>query len=603
MSPRSTLNSCGQLVERVAAQPLARLGDPRVVLHLEQAGALAGLRVQSWASSSSASTTMVRNFRQPNSLPSRPVRVCRKKTGPPSCELDPQRRRTGSSGLKARISARRADDVEGPLAAAGGVGRARRVDVHQRKSADRADPDPLARDVGDAGCDDDLDVVLLQVPDDLAQLRGGGERAAGEEDDVGVRGADHRGHVLAGADDGSRRRSPRASRGRAAARRRPGSPATTRGAARRRSRRRAPAEPAISTRCWRWPCRRARCRAWRSTPAADEQGRHAEAEGEQEEAAGELELREVAGDADQPGGEQAGVEHPLVLVGAGAEDVVAVAADGGDDHQPAQQHERARDLEGRRDVGAVVEDVEPVATQDGEREDADHHEQVEDQGRDREVSERATRRTERSCPLDRKKRHTSPHAMPRACWCRARDPRDAPRRTLHDGSRRRSRSRTLGGFVTPKQTASWDFGYTSEMAGGGCLWGGDRGHTRVMTTARDRDPRGRVVVPGPTAVGGRRGTSLPRRARSATSIGRRGDRPRLRRRRDVTSRPRRCARTAARRGSPRGGGPSTRTTPRTECTATPRPRCRMRTPGSCLHIGAGWGDLRVAPPRSVQPIG
>ena len=36
----------GQLVDGVAAQPPARLGDPRVVLHLEQAGLVAGLGVQ-----------------------------------------------------------------------------------------------------------------------------------------------------------------------------------------------------------------------------------------------------------------------------------------------------------------------------------------------------------------------------------------------------------------------------------------------------------------------------------------------------------------------------------------------------------------------------
>ena len=35
-----------QLVDGVAAQPLARLGDPRVVLHLEQQGALAELALQ-----------------------------------------------------------------------------------------------------------------------------------------------------------------------------------------------------------------------------------------------------------------------------------------------------------------------------------------------------------------------------------------------------------------------------------------------------------------------------------------------------------------------------------------------------------------------------
>ena len=46
MSPRSTLISCGQLVERVAAEPAAGLGDPRVVLHLEQALLVAGLLVQ-----------------------------------------------------------------------------------------------------------------------------------------------------------------------------------------------------------------------------------------------------------------------------------------------------------------------------------------------------------------------------------------------------------------------------------------------------------------------------------------------------------------------------------------------------------------------------
>ena len=60
------------------------------------------------------------------------------------------------------------------------------LQVDQRQAADRADADPLAGDVGDARGDDDLDVLVLELPGQAAHLGRGVEGATGEEDDVGL---------------------------------------------------------------------------------------------------------------------------------------------------------------------------------------------------------------------------------------------------------------------------------------------------------------------------------------------------------------------------------------------------------------------------------
>ena len=78
----------------------------------------------------------------------------------------------------------------------------RLVDVHERQSADRADPDPLGRDVGDARRHDDLDVALLELPGDPAQLAGRVEGAAGDEDDVGVGDLDREQELVGRAEHG-----------------------------------------------------------------------------------------------------------------------------------------------------------------------------------------------------------------------------------------------------------------------------------------------------------------------------------------------------------------------------------------------------------------
>ena len=187
----------------------------------------------------------------------------------------------------------------------------------------------------------------LQVPDDPAHLGGraraprrrrrsrrrrtpsttrGGIVGVAEHRDAGVR-------LLA------RRRAP------GSARRPRGSPATTRGAGRWRSRRRAPGEPAITTRCSRAPRRRARVdRAAQQEPPEHRAGMPT-TKASTKKPARQLELGQVAADPDRPGRDQARVEDALVLVGAGAERAVAVAAAEADGDDPAQDDQRSNDAE------------------------------------------------------------------------------------------------------------------------------------------------------------------------------------------------------------------------------------------------------------------
>ena len=192
--------------------------------------------------------------------------------------------------------------------------------------------------------------VLLELPDELAQLVAPEpDGAAGEEDDVGLGLLDQRGDVgRCRRAPGCRRASPRGS--------------SWRGVDRADD---VVAEPRLAAQHPR-DLVDVRCRAGDDhalleapgdpgavqRPPSDqrpsEQQRDADDEREQEEAAGERELGEVAADADQAGGQQAGVEDPLVLVGAGAEDVGTVAAVEVDEGEPSQGEERSDARSGRR---------------------------------------------------------------------------------------------------------------------------------------------------------------------------------------------------------------------------------------------------------------
>ena len=111
----STLNSCGSSSRLVLRRnrPIRVTRGSSVILN---SGPLRSLAAFSSARRASASTSIVRNLRTPNCLPSRPTRTCRKSTGPRSCELDERRRRRASAGWRATSARRGGDDVEGPLA-------------------------------------------------------------------------------------------------------------------------------------------------------------------------------------------------------------------------------------------------------------------------------------------------------------------------------------------------------------------------------------------------------------------------------------------------------------------------------------------------------
>ena len=163
----------------------------------------AGRPAPRWRSATraSASMTIVRNLKHANSVPSRPTRVCRNRTGPRSCAQtrsggEREHRREGQD------QEARAHDVEGALGPAG-----RRAATRGGSRCTSGSP-PTGRmrtrsldDVGDARGDDDLDVVLLEVPHGLAHLRGRLEGAAGDEDGVGVQGVGHPGDVVGVAPD------------------------------------------------------------------------------------------------------------------------------------------------------------------------------------------------------------------------------------------------------------------------------------------------------------------------------------------------------------------------------------------------------------------
>ena len=88
-------------------------------------------------------------------------------------------------------------------------------------------------------------------------------------------------------------------------------------------------------------------------------------EGQHEEATRELELEQVAADADGGCGQRRGVDHALVLVQAGAEDLRAVAAEQVDRCHPADDHHRAGDVERLADVRRdVARELDGLASQD-----------------------------------------------------------------------------------------------------------------------------------------------------------------------------------------------------------------------------------------------
>ena len=155
---------------------------------------------------SSASMHIERNLKHWKAWPSRPIRIWRKRTGPPSSSLI-SNATTSMSGLKTSSAKPGADDVEQSLApAACGVG-LRRLDVHEREAGDRAKVDARTGNVGEARDHDEVDVRAFQLPAHAAEVCRRRERAARDQHGVGAGGLadaarlvgrphDRHGHVI-----------------------------------------------------------------------------------------------------------------------------------------------------------------------------------------------------------------------------------------------------------------------------------------------------------------------------------------------------------------------------------------------------------------------
>ncbi len=314
-------------------------GDPRVVLELEQARLVAGLGVQlgqlGLGVDHHAAELQAGEERAVLADP-----LLAEQDRAAVVQLHPHQ---GDQEDRAEQDdqAERADHVEEALAPARGLGGPRRVDVDQGKTADRAEPDAAAGDLGDARRDDHLHVLLLQCPGDPTQLARGADRPSGEEHHVGV-GRQHRpGDLVGVADDGDAARRLAAALLLGVGGQRadhlvaePRLPTQHSGdlvdVVGRPGDHDAVAERAVDAGA-----------VHRSTQeqATKDQRRDRDHEHQQEEPAGQLVLREVAGHAHQAGGEQARVHDALVLVGTGAEDAHAVAAERDDREQP-HDHDR-----------------------------------------------------------------------------------------------------------------------------------------------------------------------------------------------------------------------------------------------------------------------
>ena len=245
----------GQLVEGEAAQPAARAGDPRVVLHLEEAVA----RSRSRRAGRRAAPRR-RHHGAELEAAERPRRrgrpgSARKRTGPRSCALirtaaTSEQRRRRAPAARASRRRRRCACRQRTAAAARGGSRW----MSGRPPTGRTRTRSLG-DVGDARRHDDLDVVLLEVPHDPAQSGRPSSKAPPAKKTTS---ASARRRPSATSSVWPRTGMPAGGlladrRSAGSARRRPGSRATSRGAAPRRSRRRARECRRCTTRCWSRP--------------------------------------------------------------------------------------------------------------------------------------------------------------------------------------------------------------------------------------------------------------------------------------------------------------------------------------------------------------
>ena len=178
------VDQLGELVEGEATHPLTGRRDARVVLHLEQPALVALLGLQR----GEQCLGVVDHRAELPAAEGLPVATDAglAEQDRPAVVLPHPEGGEGEDRREEDQQAEGADDVEGALGAAYGLGGSRLLQVDQRHPADRSDADALTGDVGDARRDDDGDVLVLEVPGEPAHLGGGAERATGEEDDVGV---------------------------------------------------------------------------------------------------------------------------------------------------------------------------------------------------------------------------------------------------------------------------------------------------------------------------------------------------------------------------------------------------------------------------------
>ena len=283
---------------------------------------------------------MLRNLRQPKGSPSRPTRVCRNSTGPPSCSFT-------ASAVAAINGASSTNRHSAPSTSKARL--AHREAWRERQDSRWTNGRPatgrtlqaLARDVGQARYDDRLDRQSFQLPGRPPELLGGPEGAFGEQDDVGgvVRHDGRRGvGVTEDRDAGCGLRRAHAGRGERSQHGVPQPRLTAQHGRHLVDVSRVPGDDELLAEV------AAHLGPLDHSPqsqAAQDDERRTDGESEEEEAAREREAGQVTADADQTGAEHRRPDDPLVLLGPGPEDLPGIPADTSQHGEPPQQ-ERSR---------------------------------------------------------------------------------------------------------------------------------------------------------------------------------------------------------------------------------------------------------------------
>ena len=321
--PVSTLNSCGSSSRLKRRRTLPSRGDPGVVAHLEQrAGAL--VEVEQVEPDLVGVLPHRAELEHAERLAVQADALGAVEDLARAAQLDQQGDDEHDRATAGRSRAPAPERVDGVLAELAGPAVLRLVDVEQREAGDRADLQARTGHVDDAGRDDEVGAGGLELPGQGPHALVAEELGVADRDHVGLRrldGVDHGGLVAEHRD----RRDPRC---RGPGRRGPSRARTPRPRGSPRSGR--------ARRPWPWPRRRGASRRrgrWRGSDAGplvvqpgapglalQQQEHEADRQGDQQVAAGEVELEQVGQDRDRAEEAERGVRDPAVLLRAGADD-------------------------------------------------------------------------------------------------------------------------------------------------------------------------------------------------------------------------------------------------------------------------------------------